>query len=155
MECVMVKLCLKIKVYFFWKQECDQTNSKSIDLPVSIKNLSCTFCEPGTKIDYNLKDKTITCVNCPINTYSTGGVLRMNGMLKEWEKLPNYFINHCYFEMYNSELEDKSCDPWQVSEDKTHIFAGNLQTTGGIYFSELSINVNILRKGKVFKKMKI
>jgi hypothetical protein len=119
-------------------------------LPVSIKNISCTFCDPGTKIDYNFKEKRIECVNCQTNTYSTGGVLRMNGMLRDWENLPNYFINHCFFETYNAELQDNSCDAWKISEDNTHLSAGNLQITGGMYYSELSINVNILRKGKVF-----
>ena len=141
--------CIYI-VYFYWKIECDQTNANSLQLPASFKRVICTYCDGGTKLDYNLKTNTVECVNCPANTFSTGGSLRLNGMLKEWSSLSSKFANHCYIEQYNGESVDTNCEPWQVSDDKSYISTGSLdKSSTGVYYSELSIDVQILKKGKV------
>ena len=71
---------------------------------LSQNNIDCYSCEAGKYLNFNYKNNSFECLNCPINTYSTGGNFRINGKYNEWnDEVISNFNKECFVSDGNSE----------------------------------------------------
>lgn len=117
---------------------------------MSLLNTDCAVCDKGYYFGYI--NSTLGCVQCPANTYSLGGGLRIDGLLHEWTEDNSYwgkFSTNCYtmdkdsYEISRSE----SCSPLYLST--TYLSSGYSNSPGDYYFADLKISLNLLYEGKV------
>ena len=82
-------MCHKLIVVFSLKNKCSLSHPDSKQLPLSRDDIECSSCLPGQFLHFNFNTGKTECLSCPENTYSTGGVFRINGQYREWtnEKL--------------------------------------------------------------------
>ncbi len=134
----------------FWKNECDYAHPDSINLPEVKYNTSCHECEKGKFLIYNASTQKLDCEICPEKTYSLGGNIRINGILREWNEQNEFFkkiSNNCYLKEQKLGL---NCTPWEISNDHSYIYAGvsNANETTE-YTAKMMIDANLVKKGKV------
>jgi hypothetical protein len=140
-------------VYFYWIENCNNTDPLSLQLPMSIQGINCTNCEKGSVIDYSFSDKKVICTTCPSNTYSLGNTFRIDGRLNEWTNSSStlgQFSNLCYIEKNNGDIVEEGCQLFKATGDKNYIYADSNGDTGASsYYAELSIGLQFVKKGKV------
>ena len=140
-------------IYFSNPNQCDLF---SYNFPLSQLNIECFSCPSGTKLAYNFELKTLFCEKCPINTFSTGGIFRINGLYEEWteENIENEFENDCFVVTDND--ENKYCTSF-YSDDYTTLKSGNafsfLDKTQ-LYISQLSRSFYLIKPGSLKFKYK-
>ena len=78
--------------------------------------------------------------------------MRINGILKEWDNSTETigkFSNQKFLEDQNGDSEEKD-NAWIVSQDGSYIYTKASALDNVSYYAELSIGVQLVRKGKVF-----
>lgn len=140
------------KVYFYWINECDESDLNSINLPEALINTDCFYCSKGSILDYDVENNKFACNSCPANTYSSGGALRVDGALKEWNndtQLIKGFNFYCDIEDFKNNRLDTKCDGWNFSGENSYITAGATNITSGHYYAGFWANIQLVRSGKV------
>ena len=133
---------------------CDATN---YTFPKSQIGINCKLCEPGFYLKYNFISKETICSPCPENFYSTGSTFRINGKYFEWtQENLNKFSNEC-FVVDSKNFENTFCSSFIVSDDNQKLMTGNpniKEYIGKLYVSQLSISLNLIKKGYIKFKYK-
>ena len=143
---------LKRDVYIHNPEQCDIFSEK---IPPSQKNLDCISCESGKYINFNIKNNNFECLNCPINTYSTGGNFRINGNYNEWtEEAILNFNNECFINEGNT--DNHFCTSF-YSSDYESLKTGNAFSSDQYdytYVAQLSKNFHLIKDGELKFKYK-
>ena len=78
-----------LTIVIFYFKGCD--NSGGMALPENIEDIPCnTECGQGQYLGYESANHLVECLDCPANTYSLGGGMRIDGSLKEWKQTDLY-----------------------------------------------------------------
>jgi hypothetical protein len=130
--------------------ECDYAHPDSINLPEVRYNELCHECEKGKYLIYNPSTKKLDCEVCPEDTYSLGGNIRINGLLREWNKQNEFFrkiSTNCYLRGLDL---GANCTAWTISNDNSYIYAG-VSTVNQVtdYTAKMMIDATLVKKGKV------
>ena len=143
---------LKRDIYIHNPEQCDIFSEK---IPPSQKNLDCISCESGKYINFNIKNNNFECLNCPINTYSTGGNFRINGNYNEWtEEAILNFNNECFINEGNT--DNHFCTSF-YSSDYESLKTGNAFSSDQYdytYVAQLSKNFHLIKDGELKFKYK-
>jgi hypothetical protein len=81
-----------------------------------------------------------------------GNNLILDGSKKDWtEDSLKYFSSFCVLiDENNNELEkNKDCSKSEISKDNDYIISSYTNRTDVVLFSNLVLNINIIKKGKV------
>ena len=105
----------------------------------------------GKYLFYDTNKQVEECRKCPINTFSTGGALLINGKLKEWtDHNSRKFNSHCkLFKNSLDQLYDKNinCTKWEVNNERTFYKSGSSEVNRSYYTSELSYGTYLKKDG--------
>ncbi len=143
---------LKRNIYIHNPEQCDIFKEK---IPPSQKNLDCHSCEGGKYLNFNIQNNKFECLNCPINTYSTGGNFRIDGKYNEWtEESIIDFKNECFVIIGNN--ENHYCNSF-YSNDNENLKTGNAfsnEKYDYTYVAQLSKNFYLIKEGELKFKYK-
>lgn len=148
-------MCHKLIVVFSLKNKCSLSHPDSKQLPLSRDDIECSSCLPGQFLHFNFNTGKTECLSCPENTYSTGGVFRINGQYREWtnEKLFGQFDNECY--IIKEEIENENCKAFTLSKDASYIVSNNgFNDNNYQYVAMISLQINLVTKGQIKFKYK-
>jgi hypothetical protein len=146
-------------VYFYWIENCNMADPSSIQLPVSLLNISCSECEQGKVIDYYFTDKKIKCDACS-STQTEANSFKIEGRVNQWRNFSSFseqrmtegqYSNLCYVEKINGDIVENECMPFTASTDGSYIFTNSYGANGNTYYAELSYGLQFVKKGKVRK----
>jgi hypothetical protein len=134
----------KLNVLFY------KRDNTTAEVPPMIEGVECnTKCPEGQFITYSLQNKSLSCQNCPANTFSTGGQMRICGTKREWkDSLISEIQNDCFITV-DEEVFHGNCTKWQPHETQGRIVSGSTDVEEAWYNGLLSYNVRLKNKGSV------
>ena len=125
-----------------------------------MEDISCQMqCLAGYYLGIDIERHTTKCLQCPSNTYSTGNMLRLSNIDKNWGNLPKESQLNCYWisgkKLYSLEIENgywksETCKSFTIQQDGSSIRTNLLVAkphTWNIF--ELKIDVYLVEDGTV------
>jgi len=112
----------------------------------------CGECNENEFLDYSIEDKSLFCNKCSFYSYSLGPKFEIDGLRKDWnQQILENFSNFCLvIDEYEDNIEkNKNCSKFTVSKENDYLVSSETNRTDVLLFSNLILNINIAKKGKV------